>query len=275
MSGPYQIQKFDLTSIKPGSFIVSVGKRGSGKSFLTRDFFYQNKKKIKNVVVFSSTEGENKFYSDFIPSTFIYTDLNIDKLQAIYDGQKEFIMSRRKACKERGVEYKEATWDDNLLVVIDDFMHKKNIFNTETMKNIVFNGRHANLSFVILVQYCMVLPTEYRTQVDVCFLYKEVINANKKRLFEYYAGFFSNLREFNRIFDELTRNYGCMVIKMTNTDARCAEGGVENMCFFYKAGKTPKFKVAKELWKYQTKMKNEHKRKAVEFEVSNKTVRLL
>ncbi len=246
----YNFQKFDLKKLTCGTLATFIGKRGSGKSYLMREFFYLNRKNINNVVVFSSTEGENQFYSEFVPKSFIHTTLDIDHLQKIFDCQKKHIVDQRALCRKNGVEYKEKTWKDNLLIIIDDFMHKKNLFNTETMKNITFNGRHSNLTVIIMIQYSMVLSPEYRTQVDVSCIFKETIIANKKRLYEYWAGFFPTYREFERILEKMTANYECMVVKLTNTDAQSAKGGIENMCFWYKASNPPKFKLGNELlWK--------------------------
>lgn len=257
---PLEVRKFRLDSIKPGSLVVNVGKRGSGKSYVTRNFLYTVRDKIPLVVVFSSTEAVNEFYKDFIPSSFIHTDLELPRLQAIYDEQKDFITRNRADAKRRGVKYKEHTYADNLLIIVDDFMHKKQLFKAEILKNIFFNGRHSNITFLLNIQYTMLLPPEYRSQVDICFMYKEVIQVNKRRLYEYYAGMFETYAEFVSAFDKLTQNYECMVIKMTNTDVECARGGIENMVFWYKADETPKFKIGhKEMWKHHRALGGEKK----------------
>src|SRR5215217_62798 len=245
------IRKFPLENIKPGSLIANVGKRGSGKSFLTRNFLYKMRDKVPLIVIFSSTENVNAFYKDFVPDSFIHTELNEDRIKAIYNGQKDFITKNRAEAKRKGRKYKEHTFNDNLLIIVDDFMHKKSMFNHEVLKDIFFNGRHSNITFLLNIQYTMLLPTEYRSQIDIAFLYHEPIHANKKRLYEYYAGMFSTFREFENVFKKLTENWECMVIKMTNTDAECASGGVENMVFWYKAEQTPKFKIGhKILWNH-------------------------
>lgn len=283
MAGPakkleLRLRKMELDKIKPGCLIVNVGKRGSGKSFMTQNILYNLRHKIKMIVVFSSTEGVNAFYKNFIPPTFIHTELDVSKLKDIYTEQQSRIAANRERAQRHNKPYKPNTYDDNLFIIIDDFMHKRQLFNTETMKNIAFNGRHCNITFLFNIQYAMCLPPDYRSQIDICFMYKEVIHANVKRLFDYYCGMFKTYAEFIDVFQKLTNDYECMVIKMTNTDAECAQGGVENMVFWYKAAETPKFKIGhKALWQFD-KASCEKRSIALEDRAKNKsthTVRLV
>lgn len=262
------LRKMKLDAIKPGSLIVNVGKRGSGKTFLTKSILYELRDKVKLIVVFSSTEDVNAFYRQFVPKAFIHTDLDISRLQNIYYEQKALVASNRERARRNKVTYHEHSYDDNLLVIIDDFMHKKQIFKSEVLKDIAFNGRHCNITFLFNIQYAMVLPPEYRSQIDVCFMFKEVIQANKKRLYDYYAGMFSTYAEFSGVFDKLTKDWECMVIKMTNTDDECARGGIENMVFWYKASVTPKFKIGhKMLWQHD---KQHEEKRNVEIDAAKK-----
>ena len=254
-SDQYEFRKFDLNSIACGSLVVNVGKRGSGKSYLTKNILYHFRKRIPHVVVFSSSEDCNGFYSDFVPPAFIHTELDLNVLQSIFDAQSKVIADNRAYCKKKKVKYKEHTFQDNLLIIIDDFMHDSKKFTSTIMKNIAFNGRHCNITFLFNIQYVMLLPPQYRSQTDICFMYKEVINANKKRLYDYYAGMFGSLSEFLSVFSNLTNNYEVMVIKMTNLDSECASGGIENMVFWYKADKVPEFKIgSRHFWKYYKKI---------------------
>jgi len=275
---PINLRKMKLETIKPGSLIVNVGKRGSGKTLLTRNLLYELRDKVKLIVVFSSTEDVNGFYKDFVPDAFIHTDLDMNRLKNIYEEQKAVVAANRERAKRKKVPYRDHTYDDNLVVIIDDFMHKKQMFKTEVMKDIAFNGRHCNITFLFNIQYAMVLPPEYRSQIDVCFMFKEVIQANKKRLYEYYAGMFKTYADFVTVFDKLTENYEVMVIKMTNTDAECAQGGIENMVFWYIAQTPPKFKIGHKLmWKYNKQHGGE--KRSVELDAKKdktlRTVRVL
>ena len=56
------LQKFDMSKIGKGSVVVMIGKRNTGKSFLTKDLLWY-KRDIPVGTVISGTEGANQFYS--------------------------------------------------------------------------------------------------------------------------------------------------------------------------------------------------------------------
>ena len=60
-----------MNMIKDDSVIVLIGKRNTGKSFLTKDLLY-HKQNIPSGTVISPTENANKFYGDMIPPIFIH-----------------------------------------------------------------------------------------------------------------------------------------------------------------------------------------------------------
>ena len=66
-----KLHKFDMSSIKDHSIIVLIGKRGTGKSYLVRDFLY-HKQDIPVGTVVSPTEKMNKYM-------FKYIDMKITK----------------------------------------------------------------------------------------------------------------------------------------------------------------------------------------------------
>ena len=80
------LKKFDMKSLLPNATILLLGRRRTGKSFLTRDIFY-NHRDIPQGVIFSGTEEANPFYGDFIPDTFIYPKYDADTVEAILSKQ--------------------------------------------------------------------------------------------------------------------------------------------------------------------------------------------
>ena len=68
-----QLKKFNMNMIKDDQVVVLIGKRNTGKSFLTKDLLY-NKRDIPVGTVISPTESANKFYSDYVPPIFIHDE---------------------------------------------------------------------------------------------------------------------------------------------------------------------------------------------------------
>ena len=69
----YNIRQFDPKRMKDDRACVFVGGSGSGKSFAIRDILSYHRD-IPAGIVFSGTEAADPFYSEFVPSLFIYDD---------------------------------------------------------------------------------------------------------------------------------------------------------------------------------------------------------
>ena len=64
-----QLKKFEMSSIGDDSVVVLIGKRNTGKSYLTKDMLYY-KQDLPAGTVISPTENANKFYGNIIPPIF-------------------------------------------------------------------------------------------------------------------------------------------------------------------------------------------------------------
>ena len=73
------------------------GESGSGKSTILQDILYILKDKISIPIVFSSTNVVNEAFSNIVPQEFIHGDVNIEKLQEIWDKQIERVQLFRIA----------------------------------------------------------------------------------------------------------------------------------------------------------------------------------
>ena len=59
--------------IKDDSVVVLIGKRNTGKSYLTKDLLYHHQSVPAGTVI-SPTENANRFYGDIIPPIFIHDE---------------------------------------------------------------------------------------------------------------------------------------------------------------------------------------------------------
>ena len=64
-----------MNKIGKGSVVVIIGKRNTGKSYLTKDLLYY-KRDIPIGTVISGTEGANQFYSKIVPPLFIHDEFS-------------------------------------------------------------------------------------------------------------------------------------------------------------------------------------------------------
>jgi len=226
-----KIKKFDIKSMPDNVTIAMIAKRGSGKSFLTRELLF-HKRHIPTTIAISKTERLNRFYGDFIPDIYIYENYSNELLGKIYARQSKIFEDN-----ERRVKDGKKPKDDRLMLIMDDCMSSKGSWvREEPILELFFNGRHHHISFILTMQYSLGIPPEMRSNFDYIFLLAEDFTNNRKRLYEHYAGMFPDFASFNDAFTILTENFGCMVInnKIHTTD-------ITEKVFWYKAKEAPNF----------------------------------
>jgi hypothetical protein len=227
------IKKFDIHSMVDHCTIAMIAKRATGKSFLTKEIMFQ-KKNIASVVAISRTEKLNCFYSEFLPDSYIYSEYTSDILSRIYQRQAQMNEDNKKRTKE-----KKKSKDDSLMLIMDDCMSSKGTWLKDpNILELFFNGRHHHVSFILTMQYSVGIPPEMRSNFDYIFLLAEDTISNRKRLYEHYAGMFPTFDIFQQVFTDVTEDYGMMVI-----NNRIHSKNITDKVFWYKAKKTPPFKV--------------------------------
>lgn len=256
----YQLRKFDLDKLWPGSVSVLIGKRGSGKSFLMRNIMYAHRNIPRGIVV-SGTENVNKFFGDFIPPSYIYTRFDSDKLASILDMQEQEIKQNGKRPS------------NHMFLILDDVLGEgANIWKDPSIRRIFFDGRHYNLTVFICIQYSLVFPPSFRSNIDFCFIFSEVIHGNKKRLYEHFCGMFETYKEFDNVLKQTTIDRESMVVKMSQN---ANTSRIEDMVFWYKAVKTPSFRVGcPQFWQHHEQVLTRKKRQEEE-QKKNKTIRTI
>ena len=60
--------------------------------------------------------------------------------------------------------------------------------------------------------YPLGVPPNLRTNIDYTFILREPYIANRKRIYENYAGMFPTFESFCQVMDQCTENYECLVV---------------------------------------------------------------
>ena len=232
---PLQIRKFDPATMKPGRIILVVGKRGTGKSVVLRDLLFHMSNKVDFGVAMTPTEESIREFERCMPKSWIYRGFEQEKIDDIVRVQ------RRKA-QDGGAAKK-------LYVVLDDCMYQKGILKSESMRQLMFNGRHLNITLLFAAQYLMEIGPETRTQIDYVICTRETIQANKVKLWRYFFGVFERYDDFVRVLDKCTADYGVLV--MDNTQPGASGDPIANSIFWYRASTDlPTFRMGKDVyWK--------------------------
>ena len=240
-----ELKRFDMKSIsfKPneskGPVIVLIGRRDTGKSFLVRDLLYYHQD-IPIGTVISGTEEGNGFYGKLVPKLFIHNEYNTAIIENILKRQRGV----SKQIKKEMEQFKRSTIDPRTFVILDDCLYDNTWARDKMMRLLFMNGRHWKVMLLITMQYPLGIPPTLRTNIDYVFILREPYIANRKRIYENYAGMFPTLESFCQVMDQCTENYECLVI---NNNAKSNK--LQDQVFWYKADAHNDFRLgSKEFW---------------------------
>lgn len=230
MSGAFKIRKFDLDNIEDGKVIVAIGKRKSGKSYCMKDFLY-HKRHIPVARIISGTERANNFYGTIAPPAFISFEYNEDIIEKFLTRQRELKI------KKNNPYYKNM--DSRAILLLDDLMFDKDTWiKSRNVKEMFMNGRHYDITFIITLQYSLGIPPALRNNTDYIFIFRENRIAERRKLYDHWAGVIPTFELFNDLMDKVTNDYGCLVI-----DNACTSNKLEEQVFWYKAMDRGAFKM--------------------------------
>lgn len=241
-----ELKKFNMRDIKfeakkdsCGPVIVLIGRRDTGKSYLVRDILYYQQD-IPIGTVISGTEAGNGFYSKHVPKLFIHDEYNSAIVENILKRQKQVI----KQIKRETETYKRSNIDGRTFVILDDCLYDAGWTKDKMMRLLFMNGRHWKVMLIITMQYPLGIPPNLRTNIDYVFILREPYIANRKRIYENYAGMFPTFESFCQVMDQCTENYECLVI---NNNSK--SNSLKEQIFWYKAEPHGEFKLgSKEFW---------------------------
>ncbi len=230
-----KLKKFDMSMIRDDQVVVFVGKRGTGKSYLVKDLLYHHRD-IPVGTCISPTEEANRFFGDIIPPLFIHQEYTPELVHKLLVRQKQIVKKMRDDPTYSSV-------DPRAFVIMDDCLYDNCWQKDVGIKEIFMNGRHWKLMYILTMQYPLGIPPNLRTNIDWVFLLRENITANRKRLYDYYAGMFPSFEVFNQVMDQCTDNYECLVI---HNGAKSNK--LEDQVFWYKADNHPEFRMGADVF---------------------------
>lgn len=224
-----ELKKFDINRIQDDKVVVMIGKRHTGKSFLIQDLLYHHTDLPIGTVI-SGTESANGFYGNMVPRILIH-----DEYKA---GIIENVVARQKLIMKRKNQPGGDSVDPRAFLILDDCLYDSSWTKHKDVRSIFMNGRHLKMFFILSMQYPLGIPPNLRTNIDYIFILRENIVANRKRLYDNYAGMFPTFEIFCQVMNQCTENYECIVIDNTTTSNK-----LEECVFWYKASSHATFKI--------------------------------
>jgi hypothetical protein len=223
------IKKFSLETMADSPAIMLVAKRRSGKSWVCRDILrHFNNIPVGMIIAKSEKKADEPFYSEFFPDSFIFYEYNEKILKNLFYRQEQMI-EKSKEKKEKGIII-----DPRAIFLMDDCLSDKGTWAKDPLiYELMFNGRHYKILFMLTMQSPLGISPELRSNFDYFFLLATDIENHMKKLYENYAGMFRNVKEFRTVFKQLTVDHQSMVIANTSADRPFQE-----KVYWYKATNT-------------------------------------
>ena len=149
--------------------------------------------------------------------------------------------------------YKRTTIDPRAFVILDDCLYDNTWARDKMMRLLFMNGRHWKVMLVITMQYPLGIPPNLRTNIDYVFILRENYIANRKRIYENYAGMFPTFESFAQVMDQCTENFECLVIHNNSKSNK-----LHDQVFWYKADSHGDFRLgSKEFWELSKDLKDD------------------
>ena len=234
-----KLRKFDPRKIPPNSVVMIIGKRGTGKTTLTADLFFHNRKKFDAGICFSSTEESNMYWGRHICDTLIHSEFDEEVF-------KNFVAQQRRINSK-------VSKTINSFALLEDCMYSGVLKKNKDIRGCFFNGRHWGIFLVVTMQYVLDLPPELRSNVDFVFVLRNNVKMDREKIWKHFAGFVPSFQLFEQLMNKCTQGYECMVI---NNTVRSNE-----MCdclSWYEATIRDKFKIGKDaMWIYHYQMRKQ------------------
>lgn len=216
------VRQFKLSDMVENPSIIMIAKRGSGKSWIVRCIM-MHFNKIPCGIVIAPTDRMNSFYNDFFPDTYIHYQYQSKIITKILERQTQMI-DKQSAKKKNGKHL-----DARTFIIMDDCLgDKKSWVRDAPILELLFNGRHYQIMYILTMQYPLGITPELRSNFDYIFLLKEDFVSQQRKLFDHYAGMFPNFDSFRQVFSSLTADFGSMVID----NRRKASNPLERLFWF-------------------------------------------
>ena len=216
------VKPIDFKIIPSTSYIIILGKRGTGKSTWARHLM--NNMQVARggmVVVMAGSERVKQSWGEHVPPLFV-VDVSVDYLVNLIKQRNAIVR------KYEGKPFPPA---QRMVLVMDDTSSNKAFMKSKPMLYLASNSRHLEMIVILLAQYLVQIVSEIRSQPDfVLTLNTSSLVAMRKLNEEFVAS--ETLRIFRSVMTAVTSTpYSCFII-----DNRVNAVKLDDHCYY---GKMP------------------------------------
>lgn len=222
-----ELKKFNPTVIEENkqkgisSIVCIVGKRKTGKTTMAINIYKELKKPLFTIVM--TVDNNKELWKQYLDEKYIFNNLDINLLGGIIEDQKKKIND----LKNKGLDPNNHP-EINICIIIEELFFNQSIFNEHYIKELFFSGRHYFITTIITHQFMLSIPLRFRTNIDYFIACRDNNEDNKKRLHNYFFGIFCEFEDFQKVFDEYTKNNGFLILDATKKSLK-----IEDQVFYY------------------------------------------
>lgn len=198
---------FDITSLKPGSRIAIVGKRGCGSTTLAKDIIEAFRQKKHRAVVLCNYPDE---YSDTIGYENCFTGNPVGVIQSL----------------------KKLPNNERILFVSDEYCYTNEDWSNGTLEWLFNSEQNKNVTSVFCLQTFESVPPKYRMEFDYVFEYNE---PNEKSVHGLIALTYIPIKRTFPKKELFTSNYKCIVKDFTGSSNIDRYDNQPAAVYYYKA----------------------------------------
>ena len=161
--------------------VVLIGRRRSGKSFMSQYMMYHLRHRFPAGIVITGTMLNN-FWAQHVPKEYIHNVDNLNEVLAMVFKRQEMILKH----PELGI-------DPRFFLVLDDVLQDKYRLRFSKMLSKVFtDGRHYNLFTLITTQDPKGIPPDLRENTDCAIIFRQFNKGRKESVLEDFVDYIDN-----------------------------------------------------------------------------------
>jgi predicted AAA+ superfamily ATPase len=173
------IPKMNMKWIANNHTVLIIGKRGVGKTFLTKDLLYYHQD-IPDIIIVSGNKND---YDGKDHKYTIHQEFHPQIIENIIEKQKK----------------------TTAIVILDNCLYD----STCHIQPLVYNDSFMK---VITIPFLMGMFTKIREQVNYIFIFQENYYPNRKKIYDCFGHMFSSFDLFSQIMDTCCQQNECLVI---------------------------------------------------------------
>jgi len=232
------LKKIDIGEMSSYSNILIIGRRGTGKTFLTTDILFHINKNIPKGCIMSATDSTH--YANIIHPSCNYNEYISYIIEKI---TKDKFETNKNICSINinNNNNNNNDNDSNSFLVLDNCLNDHD-WKTKYLRFLLMNSKNFKHKMIITQSQPYGLsgltPT-IRENFDYIFVLRE---RNERMRNKIYESFVDNLdlsfESFCQIMDQCTESYECLVIDNTSVSYKIQEN-----LFWYKANEHKDFYI--------------------------------